>query len=147
MTPEVSDLNLTPTSTAEALPESARTGGVPTPQMEHVHPMLSDVPAEGVSRFPLSSTARVLMVALGWPCATQLYVQPVVPVAGCQVVPPSVDTSTPATTPPPVSEAVPDIVIRPPSPTLAFAVGEVTVDEGAVVSVEAVAAVRPLVSW
>ena len=36
-------------------------------------------------------------------------------VAGCQVVPPSVETSTPATTPPPVSVAVPLIVTDEPS--------------------------------
>ena len=39
-----------------------------------------------------------------------------VPVAGCHVAPSSVDTSTPATTPPPVSAAVPltvDLRCRP----------------------------------
>ena len=36
------------------------------------------------------------------------------PVAGCQVVPPSVETSTPATAPP-ASVAVPEIVNRVPS--------------------------------
>ena len=36
------------------------------------------------------------------------------PLAGCHVVPPSVETSTPATTPPPVSVAVPEIVIGEP---------------------------------
>ena len=62
-----------------------------------------------------------------------------VPVAGCHVVPPSVDTSTPATTPPPVSEAVPEIVTCEPSDTVE---GTLTVEVGAVLSVDAEAAVR-----
>ena len=36
-------------------------------------------------------------------------------VTGCQVVPPSVETSTPATTPPPASVAVPLMVTAEPS--------------------------------
>jgi len=63
----------------------------------------------------------------------------VVPVAGCQVVPPSVETSTPATTPPPVSAAVPEIVTCEPSDTVE---GTLSVEVGAVLSVDAEAAVR-----
>ena len=66
------------------------------------------------------------------------------PVAGCHVAPLSVDTSTPATTPPPVSDAVPEIVILPPSPTVDPLVGAVMLEAGAVVSVEAEAVDNPL---
>ncbi len=91
---------------------------------------------------PLSSTARVLIVLVGLPCAIQLYVQLVVPVAGCQVKPPSVDTSTPATVPP-ESVAAPVIVTAVPSGTLPPGAGEVIVDVGATVSVVAVASWIP----
>ncbi len=60
----------------------------------------------------------------------------VVSVAGCQVEPPSVETSTPATTPPPVSVAVPVIVTALPSGSRFRAVGEVIVEVGGVVSVD-----------
>ena len=61
-----------PTSVALALPESATPGVAPAPQMEQLQPTFTVTPAEGVSRLPLSSTARVLIVVLGLPCATQL---------------------------------------------------------------------------
>ncbi len=67
------------------------------------------------------------------------------PVAGCQVVPPSVETSTPATVPP-VSLAVPEIVTRDPSLTTVSCAGAEMVELGAVVSVDGEAAVRPLIS-
>ena len=57
---------------AVALPELARPGVAPTPQIEQVQPMVTGTPAEGVSRLPLSSTARDLIVVPGLPCATQL---------------------------------------------------------------------------
>ena len=47
------------------------------------------------------------------------------------------ETSTPATTPPPLSVAVPVIVTVVPSATVAPAAGEVIVEVGAVVSVDA----------
>src|SRR6185312_949719 len=97
-------------------------GVVLVPHTEHGQLTVIDVPAEGVSRLPLSSTARVL----------------VVPVAGCQLAPPSVETSTPATVPP-TSLAVPLIVTDAPSATLPPGAGEVIADDGAVVSVDAVA--------
>ena len=62
------------------------------------------------------------------------------------MTPLSVETSTPATTPPPASVAVPEIVILPPSPRLAPFVGVVIVEVGAVASVEAVAADSPLMT-
>src|SRR5215475_7507010 len=67
-------------------------------------------------------------------------------VAGCQVVPPSVDTSTPATTPPPASLAVPLTVIAEPFGTVAPCAGDVIAEVGAVASADAVAAVRPGIS-
>ncbi len=92
----------------------------------------------------LSSTARtrtprrrrpVLDVA----CSDQA----VVPVAGCQVAPPSVETSTPATTPPPVSAAVPVTVTDAPLATAAPAAGAVIATVGPAVSVDLVAASGP----
>ena len=65
------------------------------------------------------------------------------PFAGCQVLPPSVDTSTPATTPPPASAAVPEIVTWLPSCSVAPVVGELITEVGAVVSVEALVGTRP----
>src|SRR5262249_39175746 len=55
----------------------------------------------------------------------------------------SVEISTPATTPPPVSAAVPVTVTRAPSARFAFGAGEVMVEDGAAVSVLAVAGARP----
>ena len=63
--------------------------------------------------------------------------------ARCQVAPPSVETSTAARRPPPPSAAVPVMVTGVPTCRTAPAAGEVIVDVGAVVSVEAVAATRP----
>src|SRR5450755_2226254 len=63
--------------------------------------------------------------------------------AGCQVVPPSVETSTPATTPPPASVAGPVIVTLLPSARLAPATGERIVELGGVVSLDALVAVNP----
>src|SRR3954468_9461724 len=63
--------------------------------------------------------------------------------AGCQVVPPSVDTSTPATTEPPDALALPVTVTLVPSATVAPAAGAVMDDVGAVRLVDAVAAVSP----
>src|SRR5262249_39843673 len=88
-----------------------------------------------------------MMVAVGLPWTTQEYVQELVPVAGCQGWPPSVETSTPATTPPPVSLAVPETVTRAPSARLAPGAGAVIVAVGAVLSVDAVATTRPVMSW
>src|SRR5215813_3288821 len=67
-------------------------------------------------------------------------------VTGCQVVPPLVEISTPATTPPPASVAVPLMVTAEPSGKAAPADGEVIVDVGGVVSADCVAGVRPDIS-
>ena len=58
-------------------------------------------------------------------------------------MPPSVETSTPATAPP-VSVAVPETVTAVPSVTVALLAGAVSVATGAVVSVVLVARVSPL---
>ena len=55
-------------------------------------------------------------------------------VTGCHVEPPSVETSTPATTPPPESVAVPLIVTVLPFAIVAPEDGEVMAEVGAVVS-------------
>src|SRR5262249_22016976 len=114
MKPFWSDLNLTPTLTL-ALSGAEATAGVGLAgQIVQGHappaPLTVTVtPAPGVSRFPLSSTARLLIVTCPEPFTVQRKVQDPRPVAGCQVVPPSTETSTPPTTPP-VSDAVPVIV-------------------------------------
>ena len=64
-------------------------------------------PLVGVSILPLSSVARDRIVALPTADGTQEYVHCSRPLAGCQVNPPSTETSTLPTTPPPASEAVP----------------------------------------
>ncbi len=67
--PNVSEVNLTPTSADWGSPESA-TGGVTfVPHIEQGQETLTLTPAEGVSRFELSSTARDLIVVEGFPCA------------------------------------------------------------------------------
>jgi hypothetical protein len=55
----------------------------------------------------------------------------VVPVAALKVAPPSTDTSTRATDPPPVSLAVPVMVVATPADMVAPAVGEVIAEVGA----------------
>src|ERR1700694_1798863 len=100
-------------------------------------------PLVGVSILPLSSVARDRIVALPTADGTQEYVHCSRPLAGCQVDPPSTDTSTPPTTPPPTSEAVPLIDTALFACTVAAAWGEVIADVGAVVSVDFAAATSP----
>src|SRR5215208_4962180 len=102
--PKTSERNFTPTSTGDVSPASGTDGVTVLPQIEQGQETATEAPAPGVWVFPLSSVARVLIMVVGWPCAVHVYVQFAVPVAGCQVVPPSVETSTPATTPPPASD-------------------------------------------
>src|SRR5215471_8370112 len=106
-----------------------------------VQPTVTVTPAPEVSRLPLSSTALLLIVTEPKPAGVQEKLQFAWPVAGCHVVPPSTETSTPATTPP-VSAAVPVIVKAVPGGTFEPAGGAVIVELGAVVSADAVAAVR-----
>src|SRR4051812_13533975 len=99
--------------------------------------------AEGAPRLALSSVARTRSLAVE-PPARHEYVHDVVPLAGCQRVPPSVETSTPATVPPPASDAVPVTVTVLPLGTVDPSAGEVIVAVGAVWSVVAVAATSPV---
>src|SRR6266700_908121 len=146
--PLVSERNLTPSSTGESGPASAVPGKAEQPQKllpaEQFAPATDTlIPVEGNSRFPLSSTARLRMVNDPFCPGCQEYVQFSRPLAGCHVVPPSTETSTPPTTPPPISVAVPemltvlDCIVEPP-------LGEVIVELGAVASVDAEAATRPV---
>src|SRR5262245_44962192 len=112
MVPATSDWNFTPSSTALPSPLiAAGVAEVPNRLQGQVWPPTATVtPAEGLSTLPLSSVARDLIVTWPAPDARQVYDQLPRPVAGCQLAPPSVDTSTPPTTPPPWSPAVPVIV-------------------------------------
>ena len=65
----MSDWNLTPTSVEAGSPESGVAGVTLVPQIEHGQFTLTVTPGPGVSRFPLSSTARVLIVVVGYPWA------------------------------------------------------------------------------
>src|SRR5919106_1858821 len=150
MRPGASERNLTPTSTAElSVVSAARPGTVPGGQMLHGHPWLPlptviVMPAPGVSSLPLSSAARVRMFRVPDEPAENVYVHVPRPLAGCHVVPPSVETSTPPTTPPPVSLAVPVTVTWLPGATVLFAAGAVIAEVGAVASDDGVAPVRSL---
>jgi hypothetical protein len=66
MFPETSEVNLTPTSTAEESLNEGIDGTVLLGQIVQGHGLgvtVSDIPAEGVSRLPLSSTDRLFIVA------------------------------------------------------------------------------------
>jgi hypothetical protein len=67
----VSTVNLTPTSVDAESPESRVLGVTAGPQIEQGHGMSTVVPGDGLSMFPLSSTARDLIVVDGLPWATQ----------------------------------------------------------------------------
>ena len=84
----------------------------------------------GVCWFPLLSTARLLIDAGPGEVGVQLKLQEFVPVAALKVAPPSTDTSTLTTDPPPVSLAVPVMVTVVTTATVAPAVGEVIVEVG-----------------
>src|SRR5438067_2869986 len=147
MKPSWSAVNLTPTLTA-ALSDCDGVGGV-TVDAQIVHGQalgatVTATPLPGVSRLPLSSTARLLIVTLPVLDGVQLYVQLARPLAGCHVVPPSVDTSMPPTTPPPESLAVPVIVTATFACRLAPADGAVMTEVGAAISLDADAATRPV---
>src|SRR3954469_21832337 len=100
--PPASDRKRTPTSIGLLSPDAVVVGVVVALQIVHGHAR-----AAPDSRLPLSSTARVCRFAGPVVVGVKVYVQLWVPEASCQVGPPSVETSTPATTPPPVSAAVP----------------------------------------
>src|ERR1700704_4665632 len=78
------------------------------------------------------------------PCTegVQKYIQDSRPLAGCQVVPPSTETSTPPTTPPPASVAVPVMATGMPADPSPPGSGNGREDVGARVWAEADAEVR-----
>jgi hypothetical protein len=91
--------------------------------------------AGGSCTFPLLSTARLLIVACpGVAGVVQLKLHEVVPVAALKVAPPSTDTSTRATVPPPASLAVPVMLTAVPVDTVAPGAGEVIAEVGGVTS-------------
>src|SRR5262245_22897677 len=145
MNPSTTERNFTPISMGLASLIEGLAGVTDEFQIEQGNvrcPTLMVRPAPGVSVFTLSSMARDLMV---WdPSAVGMNVKlhEVVPAARFQVVPPSTDTSTPATTPP-TSLAVPVTVTFDPTGTVAPAAGEVMVEVGAVWSVEVVGLTSP----
>src|SRR4029079_14078947 len=115
--PATSEVNSTPSVTG-AVSESATVPGTidaghtlqghpPPPEPD---PTVIGMLAPGASRLPLSSTARLRIVVEKLPEGGHVEVQFARPLAGCHVAPLSTDSSTPPTTPPPVSAAVPVIV-------------------------------------
>jgi hypothetical protein len=97
----------------------------------------------GTSRFALSSTARLSKLIDPAVNGVQEYDQLAPPFARCQLCPPSVDTSTLATTPPPTSMAVPVTFTGIPNWRVAPLAGEVIVDVGGIVSVDFVGMTNP----
>src|SRR4051812_16085510 len=116
-----------------------------SPNSVHGHVPVICTEAGVGCRFALSSAALALIVTVPVLGTLPVYVQDSRPSAGCQVLPPSSDTSTPPTRPP-TSDAVPVTVIAAPLRTEAPGAGEVIVVVGGVVSVDAVAPTSPLIS-
>ena len=113
-------------------------------QMLHGHVFARDVdarPGPGVSMLPLSSTARLLIRTVPAAGCVVMYVQFAPPVAACHVAPPSTETSTPATTPPPMSVAVPLTTTSSPCGNVAPSAGDTIVELGGPMSSDAVAAI------
>src|SRR2546423_1865853 len=114
MCPATSTRTLVPTSIAVVCPESTAAGRAETLHTEHGQAraaMCTMTPADGRPRLPLSSMARGRIVAVVTATVgVHAYDHDVSPAAGCHVTPLSTVTSTPPTTPPPVSLAVPEIV-------------------------------------
>src|SRR6185295_10789341 len=105
--------------------------------------MFTVVTADGCSRLPVSSTARLMMFAAPRTPGLQLNVQLSRPDARRHVDPPSTETSTPPTTPPPLSVAVPLIVTVVWDGMFAPLVGDVIVEVGGVTSVLGTAGNNP----
>src|SRR5215471_6958147 len=107
----------------------------PGPWAVHVPPtiILTLISAGEFCTFPLLSTARLLTVACPG-VGVQLKLHAVVPVAALKVAPPSTDTSTRDTVPPPMSLAVPVMLTVVPVNIPAPAWGDVIVEVGGVLS-------------
>src|SRR3954470_24026044 len=135
MNPSMSLLNLTPSSSAVPSPKSGIGGALVglnrLVQGQSPCTTLIVIPGPAASRLPLSSIARVRRIALPSDPGVQSYLQLGAPVAGCQVLPLSTETSTPATAPPPTSVADPLIVRRAPLGTEAAGAGDTMVETGA----------------
>src|SRR6476469_923318 len=134
MNPSISLVNCTPSSTALVSAALGPAGTAPERQMlVHGHSFAAletTAPPPAASRLPLSSIERLLIVADPGAPGVQSKLHRLVPVAAFQVAPPSTETSTPATMPPPWSTAVPVIVTRLPLATDPPLAGETTVDTG-----------------
>src|SRR5437867_10690896 len=145
--PLTSGRNLTPSSTAAESLVAICAGVADALQMLQGHPtgvvIVTATPPLGVSRLPLSSMARLMIVLVPVLVGVQAKLQFSRPVAGCHVLPPSTDTSTPPTTPPPASVALPVTVIGVPTGMFWPLTGNPTVDVGGVRSVLALAGERP----
>src|SRR5205823_5273244 len=144
--PAVIDRNLTPSSTAGGSGKLATDGVDVTSQMLHGHVCvlmtLTVALGPGVSTLPLSSVARLLITTEPAVAGLQWYVQLSRPVAECHDAPLSTDTSTAATIPP-VSTAVPLIVMLAPTTTVDPLVGEPIVEVGRTTSTDAALTMIP----
>src|SRR5215469_10078605 len=90
--------NFSPSSTEPVSLAEGFCGTVELLQMLHGHvrgATVTVIPADGVSRLPLSSTARLRRLTLPDLVGSQLNVHDDRPLAGCHVAPPSTETSTP----------------------------------------------------
>src|SRR5829696_6016294 len=144
--PDTSERNRVPSS----VPEASGSGppGGPTVELHRLHGQVRAPTVTGTltvePMFALSSMARTMIDADPAMTGVQEYDQDARPVAGCQVLPPSVEISTPPTAPPPVSLAVPLTFTATPPGTVAPEAGEDTETVGPTVSVDLVARVSPL---
>src|SRR5580765_1230686 len=149
MKPSVSTRKRTPSSFALTSPASRIEGSVEPSHAVHgqaggpagVTVTLIEGPEPW--RFPQSSTARARTVTAPVVCGDHANDQLVVPVAGAHVAPPSTDTSTPRTLPPPTSAALPVIVVVAPAGTEPPSSGKPIDDVGALASPDAAAATSP----
>ena len=140
-------LGWTPSSTDAASEASTVPGVVAGFQIVHGQARtggstVTATPGPGVSRFPQSSAARLLIVTGPAAPVFHSYVQLDVPLARFHVAPPSTDTSTTPTAPS-ASVAVPLIVTSVPPGTWPPARGKPIADEAAVTSPDAATATRP----
>src|SRR5215831_6430464 len=108
----------------------------PGPWAVHVPPTarITVISAGMVCTFPLLSTARLLILTCPGVVGVHIKLHEVVPVAALKVAPPSTDTSTLATVPPPASLAVPVMLTAVPVNISAPALGDVIVEVGAILS-------------
>src|SRR5882757_1086929 len=137
--PPASARNLTPSSIALPSPLSTVVGALDEFQIlqgQVAGTILTLTPLPGVSMLPLSSTARLKSVIEPTVLGVHTKLQLERPIAGCQVLPPSPENSTPATTPP-ESLANPVTVMLFPALKVELFVGAVMTEAGGIVSVEA----------